>query len=225
MNWFLSIYRSPVGKKAVMAVTGILLFGFVLGHMLGNLKIFLGQAEYQAYADGLRTLGAPLFPHGSLLWIVRLVLLAAVALHIHAALTLWLLAKRARPRDYSRREVVQLDYAARTMRYGGVILLLYVIYHLMDLTWGTVHPGFAEHDVYHNVIGSFSVPWVAGVYIVANAVLGFHLYHGLWSLFQSLGWNHPRYNPWRRACAVVFSLFVSLGFIAVPVAVLTGLVR
>lgn len=225
MNWFLSFYRSAVGKKAAMAVTGLMLFGFVLGHMVGNLKFFLGPREYQAYADGLRALGYPLAPHGSLLWIARLGLLAAVALHIHAATTLWLQARKARPQDYSRREVVQLDYAARTMRYGGVIVLLYVVYHLLHLTWGSVHPDFRPHDVYHNVLAGFRVPWVALVYVAANVVLGFHLYHGLWSLFQSLGWNHPRYNRWRRTFAVVFSILVTLGFVSVPLAVLTGLVR
>jgi succinate dehydrogenase cytochrome b subunit len=225
MTWFFSLYRSPVGKKAVMAVTGIALFGFVLGHMVGNLKFFLGPQEFQAYADGLRSLGYPLFPHGSLLWIARCGLLVAVALHVHAATTLWLHARRARPRDYSRRELVQLDYAARTMRWGGVIILLYVVYHLLHLTWGTVHPDFRPDDVYHNVLAGFRVPWVAAVYVVANVILGFHLYHGLWSLFQSLGWNHSRYNPWRRAFAVVFSLVVAAGFIAIPVAVLAGWVR
>ena len=225
MTWFLSFYRSAINKKAVMAVTGIALFGFVFGHMLGNLKFFLGREEFQAYADELRALGYPLFPHGSLLWIVRGGLLAAVALHVHAATTLWLQARQARPQNYSRRELVQLDYAARTMRWGGALILLYVVYHLLHLTWGNAHPDFRADDVYHNVLAGFSVPWVAAVYIVANAILGFHLYHGLWSLFQSLGWNHPRYNPWRRAFAVVFSLVVAAGFISVPVAVLAGLVR
>jgi succinate dehydrogenase / fumarate reductase cytochrome b subunit len=222
MTWFRSIYRSAVGKKATMAATGLLLFGFVAGHMVGNLKFFLGPAEFQAYADGLRSLGYPLFPHGSLLWIARLALLGAVGLHVHAAATLWREARRARPRDYSRREAVQLDYAARTMRWGGVILLLYVVYHLLHLTSGDAHPDFREHDVYHNVAAGFEVPWVAAVYVAANLVLGFHLYHGLWSLFQSLGWNHPRYNPWRRAFAVAFAVLVAAGFIAVPVAVVAG---
>lgn len=224
MNWFLSFYRSAVGKKAVMAATGILLFGFVFGHMVGNLKFFLGPAEFQDYADGLRSLGYPIFPHESLLWIVRLGLLAAVGLHVHAAVTLWLQARRARPEDYSQRELVQLDYAARTMRWGGLIVLSYVVYHLMHLTWGNAHSDFRPHDIYHNVLAGFQVPWIAGVYIVANLVLGFHLYHGLWSLFQSLGWNHPRYNPWRRAFAVIFSVVVTAGFLSVPLAVVTGLV-
>ncbi len=225
MSWFLSLYRSAVGKKAVMAGSGILLFGFVAGHMVGNLKFFLGREEFQAYADGLRTLGYPLFPHGSLLWIARIGLLAAIGLHIHAALTLWRQARRARPEEYDRREAVQLDYAARTMRYGGVILFLYIVYHLSHLTWGSTHPDFRADDVYHNVLAGFQVPWVAAVYIVANLILGFHLYHGLWSLFQSLGWNHPRYNPWRRTFAVTFAVVVAAGFVSVPLAVLTGMVK
>lgn len=226
MNWFMSFYRAALGKKVVMAVTGIVLFGFVVGHMAGNLKVFEGPAKFNAYAEFLREMGTPLIPHGGLLWIARLVLLGCVGLHIHAAVSLVLLARRARPQDYDRREVVQLDYAARTMRWGGLIIALYVLYHLLQLTWGwgAVHPDFVPGDVYHNVVAAFSVPWIALTYVVANLVLGFHLYHGLWSMFQSLGWNHPRYNPWRRAFATAFAVIVTAGFIAVPVAVLTGLV-
>lgn len=224
MNWFGDVYRSTLGKKAVMAVTGIILFGFVLGHMAGNLKVFQGAEHFNAYAEGLRALGEPIVPHGGLLWIVRLVLLASVVLHITSATQLTLLNRRARPQDYDRRTAVQLDYASRTMRWGGVIIALYVVYHLMHLTWGNAHPDFISGDVYHNVIRGFSVWWVALVYVVVNVILGFHLYHGLWSLFQSLGWSHPRYNPWRRTFAVVFSVVVTVGFISVPLAVLSGLV-
>jgi len=229
MNWFMSFYRSAVGKKVVMAITGLVLFGFVLGHMVGNLKVFQGAESFNAYAGFLRDVGYPLVPHGALLWVARLALLAAVGLHIHAATSLVLLARRARPEPYDLRRVVQLDYAARTMRWGGVLIFLYVVYHLLHLTWGTVHPDFmpadaAGHHAYHNLVAGLANPLVAGVYILANLVLGFHLYHGLWSLFQSLGWNHPRYNRWRRAFAVVFAVVVSLGFLTVPVAVLSGIV-
>jgi succinate dehydrogenase / fumarate reductase cytochrome b subunit len=227
MTWFGSFYKTAVGKKAVMAVTGIVLFGFVVGHMAGNLKAFAGAEAFDHYAEALRTLGAPIAPPGVLLWVVRVALLAAVGLHIHAATSLVLMARRARPADYTRRERVQLDYAARTMRWGGVILLLYVVYHLLHLTFGTVHPDFqppdaAGHHAYRNLVVGLSHPVVAGFYVLASLVLGCHLYHGLWSMFQSLGWNHPRYNHWRRAFAVAFALAVAAGFVAVPVAVLLG---
>lgn len=225
MSWFGSFYRSAIGKKAVMAVTGLILFGFVLGHMAGNLKAFLGAGAFNHYAEWLRSVGEPAVPHGGLLWVARAVLLVAVVLHIHAATTLTLAARRARPVSYARREAVQVDYAARTMRWGGVILLLYVIYHLLHFTFGSAHPDFVPGDPYHNLVTAFRVPWVVAVYVAANLVLGFHLYHGLWSLFQSLGWNHPRYNRWRRGFAVLFAIVVTAGFVAVPLAVAAGVVR
>lgn len=228
MNWFTSFYRSAVGKKAVMAVTGVALFGFVVGHMAGNLKAFAGAEAFNHYAEFLRRVGSPLIPPGGLLWIARIGLLAAVALHIHAAASLVLLARRARPQAYSRRDAVQLDYASRTMRWGGVIIFLYVVYHLLHLTLGTVHPDFRPPDAagphaYHNLVVGLSNPVVAGVYALAALVLGCHLYHGLWSMFQSLGLNHPRYNSWRRVFAAVFAVVVAAGFLAIPVAVQLGI--
>src|SRR5262249_55037272 len=132
---------------------------------------------------------------------------------------------QARPAAYARRDVVQASYASRTLRWGGVIILLFVIYHLLDLTFGATHPSFAEGDVYHNVVASFRRWWVSGFYIVAQVALGLHLYHGLWSLFQSLGWNHPRFNRWRSGFAHAFAWIITLGNISFPLAVLTGLVR
>jgi succinate dehydrogenase / fumarate reductase cytochrome b subunit len=230
MTWFGSFYRSAVGKKAVMAVTGIALFGFVVAHVAGNLKAFAGPAAFNEYAAFLREVGHPLVPHQTVLWLLRITLLAAVALHIHAATSLVLMARRARPQDYVHLDPVQLDYAARTMRWGGVILLLYVIYHLLHLTTGTVHPDFrppdgVTHHAYHNLVVGLSNPVTAGVYALASLVLGFHLYHGLWSMFQSLGWNHPRYNRWRRAFAIAFALAVAAGFMAVPLAVQLGVLE
>jgi succinate dehydrogenase / fumarate reductase cytochrome b subunit len=229
MTWFGSFYQTAVGKKAVMAVTGIALFGFVVGHMAGNLKAFAGEEAFNHYAEFLREVGAPLAPPGALLWIARVTLLAAVVLHIHAATSLVLMARRARPADYTRRERVQLDYAARTMRWGGAIIFLYVVYHLLHLTFGTAHPDFqppdaAGHHAYRNLVVGLSNPVVAGVYVLASLVVGFHLYHGLWSMFQSLGLNHPRYNRWRRAFAVAFALAVAAGFVAVPLAVQLGVI-
>ena len=225
MSSIFGFYRSSLGKKAVMAVTGLLLFGFVLLHMVGNLKMYQGEAKYDAYAVGLREIGAPVLGHGQALWIARLVLLAAVLLHLHAAVVLTRQSRRARPVAYSARETVQATYASRTMRWGGVILFLFVLYHLAHLTLGWAHPDFEAGKVYQNVIVGFQVPWVAVLYVVANLALGLHLFHGLWSLFQTLGWHHPLLDPWRRRFAALFATVVTLGNVSFPIAVLTGLVR
>jgi succinate dehydrogenase / fumarate reductase cytochrome b subunit len=247
MSWFTDLYRSAVGKKAVMAVTGIILFGFVLGHMIGNLKLYepgmyhgvlcqedpylrplCGPARVpyiDAYGAFLRQVGVPALPAEGALWIARAVLLVAVLLHIWAAWQVTRLSQVARPRDYASRPKRHTSYASRTMRWGGVIILLFVIYHLLDFTAGKLNPGFVKGDVYRNVVASFSLWYVALFYIVAQVALGFHLYHGLWSLFQSLGWNSPRFNKWRSTFAHVFAWIITIGNISFPLAVWTGLVR
>ena len=225
MNWFTEVSRSAVGKKAVMAATGIVLFGFVLGHMLGNLKLYLGPEAINSYSRFLRTVGEPAVPAGVLLWAVRLVLIVCVLLHIWAAWRLTLVSRAARPVAYVAGTRIHTTYASRTMRWGGVIILLFVVYHLLHFTWGTVHPSFVPGDVYHNVVTGFQVWWVAIFYIAAQIALGFHLYHGLWSMFQSLGWNHPRFNLWRNGFAHAFAWIIVLGNVSFPLAVLTGLVR
>lgn len=222
--WFFRLYRSALVKKAVMAVTGLFLFGWILGHMAGNLKIFLGPEEFNHYAEFLREMGTPLLPRTTALWIIRVLLVTAAVFHIWSATSLTLQNRRARPQDYEMRHGVQLDYAARTMRVSGYLLLLYVVYHLMDLTFGVFDPRFVATDPYSNVVRGFQMAPVALVYIAANLLLGLHLYHGLWSLFQSLGWSHPTYNAWRRHFAVTFAVVITLGFVSVPIAVLTGIV-
>ena len=240
MSWFSDLTRSAVGRKAVMAVTGIILFGFVFVHMIGNLKLF-EAGEYNLFQDGayrpvryldaygffLRHVGEPFVPAYTLLWIARTVLLVAVALHIWAAWTLARTSREARPQAYLAKAKVHTAYASRTMRWGGVIILLFVIYHLLHFTTGTVHPDFQEGNVYHNVVTGFSARYwyISLFYIVAQVALGFHLYHGLWSLFQSMGWNHPRFNPWRSWFAHGFAWLITLGNISFPLAVLTGLVH
>ena len=223
----LSFYRSDVGKKAVMAVTGIMLFGFVLGHMAGNMKLYLGAENLNHYAEWLREIGQPLLPHGGLLWIARVVLVVAVGLHIQSAVLLTMKSRRARPQDYKNRNTVQATYASRTVRWGGVIIALFVVYHLAHFTFGPAwaHHDFIPGDVYHNVVAGFSVWWVSAFYIVANLALGLHLYHGLWSMFQSLGW-YTAANPhdWRRRFAQVFAIVIVAGNISFPLAVLSGLV-
>ena len=225
MSWAGNFYRSAIGKKAVMAVTGVILFGFVLLHMVGNLKIYLGAVHMNEYAHWLRALGTPAVPETGVLWIARLILLAAVALHIHSAVTLTAMNRAARPVGYRDRDYLAASYAARTMRWGGVIILLFVIYHLLHLTTGDAHPNFVKDDVYYNVVSGLQVWWVAAFYIIANLALGFHLYHGLWSMFSSVGWTHPKYAAWRRTFATTFAVVVTAGNISFPLAILSGLVR
>lgn len=225
MAWFTDIYRTAVGKKAVMAVTGIILFGFVLVHMVGNLHLYEGPRYMNEYGQFLRQVGAPAIPPHGALWIARVVLLGAVALHIWAAWQVTRMSQEARPSRYEHKRKMHTSYASRTMRWGGVIIVLFVIYHLLHFTAGSVHPDFHEGEPYHNVVAGFRIWWVSLFYIVANVALGFHLYHGVWSLFQSLGWNHPRFNHWRSAFAHTFAWVVTIGNVSFPIAVLTGLVR
>ncbi|MFN8035109.1 MAG: succinate dehydrogenase cytochrome b subunit [Acidimicrobiia bacterium] len=228
--WPVRFYRSAVGKKWVMAVTGIVLLGFVLVHMIGNLKLFLGthhgRHAIDVYGEWLRTLGEPALPRTVLLWIVRLVLISAFVLHIHSALTLTRMNHRARPMKYqSKRDYVAANFASRTMRYSGVIVGLFLIYHLMDLTWGVGGADFTRGHVYDNLVNSFQRPPVAIVYIAAMVVLAVHIFHGAWSMFQSLGWNNPRYNAARLWFARGFALLILVGNVSMPIAVMTGAVK
>ena len=215
---------SSIAKKTIMAVTGLILFGWIVGHMSGNLKVFQGAEKFNAYAEFLREMGAPLFPESGVLWLVRGALTLALVLHVWSATSLTLINRRARDKDYETRKSVQLDYAARTMRWSGYLIAFYIVFHLMHLTWGNVHHNFVLGNPYANLVSGFQILPIALVYIAANLLLGMHLYHGLWSMFQSLGLNHPSYNASRRYFAVAFAVVVCLGFISVPVAVLTGIV-
>jgi succinate dehydrogenase / fumarate reductase cytochrome b subunit len=215
------LYSTYVGKKYAMAVSGIVLMLFVLGHMIGNLKLYLGAPDLDAYGHWLRTVGEPALPAQTLLWIVRIVLLAAVAIHIHAAYALTVVNRRARPVRYaSHRDYVAADFASRTMRWTGVIVALFVVFHLLDLTWGPANPDFREGDPYHNVVESFQRAPVAIVYVIANLALALHLYHGAWSLTQSMGWVFPH----RRTYAIAFATVIAIGNVSFPIAVLTGIV-
>lgn len=208
-----------------MAVSGGILILFVIGHMLGNLKAFLGPQAINAYAEGLRTMGEPLVGRTQLLWLARVVLLAAAGIHVLAAAQLTLVSNAARPVGYRKVPHLETTYASRTMRWGGVIILLYVVYHLMHITFGTVHPAFIPGDVYHNLVTGFQDWRVVLAYAVATLALSFHLYHGAWSALQTLGAAHPRYDGYRRAGAAVVAVGVLLGFLSVPVAVITGVLR
>jgi len=218
--WPLEFYRSAVGKKWIMAVTGIALLGFVLVHMIGNLKAYLGPAEANHYAEALRDLLVPIFPRSFILWTVRLGLIGAFALHIHAAYVLTRMNHRSRPASYSsKRDYVAANFASRTMRWSGVIVLLYLAFHLADLTWGNANPDYVRGDAYNNLVLSLDQPVVAALYIVANLALGVHIFHGAWSLFQSLGLNNPRFNNWRLYFARGFAAIIVIGNLSFPIMV------
>jgi succinate dehydrogenase / fumarate reductase cytochrome b subunit len=222
--WFVELYRTAVGKKYVMAITGIVGLGFVLVHMVGNLKIYLGHADINHYGEWLRDLLVPFVPRTVALWLLRSTLIGAVALHIHAAWSLTRLNHKADIKYYSRRDYVAANFASRTMRWTGIIVGLFVLWHLSDLTWGFANGDFIRGDVAHNMIHSFRRVPVALLYIVANLALGVHLWHGCWSLFQSLGWNRPRFNKWRSWFAWGFATVVVLGNLTFPILIVTRVV-
>lgn len=224
--WPVELYRSAVGKKWVMAVTGILLMGYVFAHMFGNLKVYFGPEDFNHYGEFLRELLVPLLPRTWTLWLLRIGLTAAFVLHIHAAAGLTLMNRRARGGQayLSKRDYQAANAASRSMRMTGVVIALFVVFHLADLTWGTVNPDFVRGDVYRNLVASFERPLVALIYVVANVALGIHLFHGAWSMFQSLGLNNPRWNSWRRGFALGFAGVVAAGNLSFPLAVQTGIV-
>jgi succinate dehydrogenase / fumarate reductase cytochrome b subunit len=210
--------RSSIGLKIVMALTGVILSGYVLAHMAGNLQAFQGPGPIDAYAKMLHD--APV-----LLWGARLVLLVAVGLHIWAYIVLTRRNLEARPQGYRAERHRESSYASRSMVLTGPILLAFIIYHILHLTTGTVHPSFREGSVYHNVVTGLKVWWVALFYLLALAALGLHLWHGVWSMFQTLGASQDRYDSIGRKIATVFTLAVVLGFAAVPIAVLAGVLK
>jgi succinate dehydrogenase / fumarate reductase cytochrome b subunit len=227
----LDLYRSYVGKKWVMALTGIGLMGFVFLHMVGNLKMYLGPVDFNHYAEFLRELLVPILPRTVTLWLMRIGLIVAFVLHIHCAYGLTRINAAARPVKYkSPRDYVAVSFAARTMRWSGIIVGLFLLWHLADLTWGfkAVNPDFVRGDAYENVAYSLDRPWVAAIYILGNLALGLHLYHGAWSIFQSLGSMsprfNPRHNPLRRGFAAGFAIIVAGINITFPIAVLAGIV-
>lgn len=211
-------YDSTIGKKAVMAVTGLVLFGFLVVHMLGNLQVFLGAEVMDRYAAMLH--GTP-----ELIWGSRSVLLVSVLLHIWASIQLTAVKSAARPVGYVKPGNVQATKASTTMMLSGPVIGAFVVGHLLHLTTGTIHPHFVELHAYENVVLGFQNPIASGLYIIAMLFVGLHLSHGIWSLFQSLGFSHPRYTPKIKAFAAVFSWLLIAGFISVPIAVLTGIVN
>lgn len=219
-------YRNTIGKKVVMAVTGLILFGYVVGHLAGNLQVYAGREVMNAYGEFLHT--SP-----GLLWGTRLLLLVSVILHIAASVSLTLQARRARPERYVKLRPVQASYSSRTMMWSGPIIAAFVIYHLLHFTFGTVHPDFQQQMIanqaiplpYDNVVSGFKVLPVSLAYIFAMVLLGMHLHHGLYSMFQSTGLVHPRYTPTLKQFARAAAALIVFGYISIPIAVLTGIVK
>jgi succinate dehydrogenase / fumarate reductase, cytochrome b subunit len=226
LPWPLDLYQSAVGKKWAMAVSGIMLLGFVLIHMIGNLKVYLGPEDINHYGEWLREIAVPALPRTVFLWLLRGGLITAFAVHMHAAYALTRMNHRARPTKYaSDRDYVAANFASRTMRWTGIIVILFVIFHLADLTWGSANPDFERGNVYHNMVGSFDRIPVAVAYIVANLALAVHIFHGAWSLFASLGVSNPRLVKLRRAFAVGFAAIILLGNISFPIMVQAGVIE
>lgn len=213
-----------------MAVSGLIMVLYLLAHMYGNLKIFSGQAAFDNYSHHLRTLGEPFLPYAGALWIIRVVLLAAVLVHIYAAVVLWARARGAtggrggqRYESTRARRGVQRTYASFTMRWGGVVVALFIVYHLLHLTWNVIHPGGASASPYERVVGGFGVWWVTLSYTIALLAVGFHLRHGFWSAFATLGANTGvRRRRNLNVLATVVALVITVGFLVPPFAILIG---
>jgi len=210
-------YQASIGKKAVMAVTGVVLFGYLVGHLAGNLQVYVGAAQMDGYAAFLHSMPA-------LLWGVRVLLLICVVAHITASIQLTLLKREARPDGYVKREAIGSSSASRTMIWSGAMIAAFVIYHLLDLTTGTANAHFQELHAYENLVYSFRRFPVSAFYILGMVLLGMHLYHGLWSMFQTLGFSHPRYTPAIKRLAAWVAILLAAGFISIPIAVMTRLV-
>lgn len=214
-----AFWNNAIGKKWLMAVTGLVLFAYVLVHMLANLQVFSGSAEtLNAYGRFLRI--AP-----ALLWIARVALLAALAVHVVAGVQLYFQKKRARPVDYAQWTATVSSPASRTMLWSGLLIFGFVVYHLLDLTVGTANPDFVHGDIYHNIIVSLAQAGASIAYLVAMVALGFHLWHGLWSMFQSVGVANRRWLRTMKQAAVITATLIALGFASIPIAVLTGVIR
>ncbi|MDE3052584.1 MAG: succinate dehydrogenase cytochrome b subunit [Gemmatimonadota bacterium] len=227
MRWLVELYRSTIGKKIIMAVTGLIGIAFVFLHMVGNLQVFIGQNKFDAYAALLHG------PLAELLWAARAVLIAAVLLHVLMAWQLTRRARAARPVDYRMREAQVSTLASRTMRWGGVLLLVFIVFHILHFTVGAIDPAgvfhdtdaLGRHDIYGDVVASFRIWWVSGFYLLAMAFLGLHLFHGAWSSLRTLGVARPSDHPLHRRIAAAVAIAVWLGFTLVPLGVIAGIVH
>jgi succinate dehydrogenase / fumarate reductase cytochrome b subunit len=211
-------WSSSIGKKAVMAVTGLIMIAFLIAHVLGNLQVFAGPLKINEYSAALRRLGP-------LLWLARGGLIAALVLHVLAAYQLTQRKRTARPIGYADADPQVSTFAARTIRWGGVLLLVFIILHLLHFTFGTIHPAFDHKDVYGNIVVAFQVWWVALLYVLAMIGLGLHLYHGTWSSIRTLGLTRASGNPLKRRAAAVVAWAIYLAFSIIPIAVFAGVIR
>jgi succinate dehydrogenase / fumarate reductase cytochrome b subunit len=225
LPWPLDLYQSAVGKKWAMAVSGVMLLGFVLVHMIGNLKVYLGPEDINHYGEWLREIAVPALPRTVFLWLMRGGLILAFGVHMHAAYALTRMNHRARPTKYaSDREYLAANFASRTMRWTGIIVILFIVFHLADLTWGSANPDFVRGEVYDNMVHSFERVPVAIAYVVANLALSIHIFHGAWSLFASLGVSNPKLVKFRRNFALGFAALILIGNVSFPVMVQAGVI-
>lgn len=228
MSWFANLYASSIGKKLVMAITGLIIFGFAVGHMSGNLLIFLGPEVFNDYAHTLQS-------SGPLLWGTRITLLIAFPLHIFSAIQLKQQNAAARPQAYGQLTAQASTLSSRTMIYGGIVLLLFIAYHILHFTLHLTQPGLdgmtmlngeEVHDAYGMVVTGFTagaMGWAhVGLYLAAMVALGLHLYHGVWSALQSMGLNHPKYNAMRKQAAAAFAFIIAIGFSLGPILTAVG---
>ncbi len=220
------IRATSIGKKLLMASASLILFLFVILHLAGNLKIFLGEEPFNHYAEWLRTVGSPLFPSKTVLWIVRVLLIAAFLVHVGAYYLLWLRTRRARTHGYRKYDPQVFSWMSRAMLWGGIAILAFVVFHLLHLTTGTIHPDvayrFQRANPYENAIAGFHVWWVTVFYVIGVVALGMHLYHGLWSAMQTFGINNPTYNRYRRPTAAAIAILIAVGYLSIPLGVAMG---
>jgi succinate dehydrogenase cytochrome b subunit len=217
-------FSNSVVKKAVMAVSGIIMVLFLIAHMIGNLHVYQGAASFNAYSEWLRSFGEPAFPPRTLLTAIEIVLLVSVVAHMWAAYSLWAQARRARPVPYVTKKRVQQSFASRTLRWGGTIILLFIIWHILDMTFGAVNPVGTDSTPYDRLVASFSNPWITIFYVVALVLLGLHLRHGVFSATQTLGQTNKRRERAVNVFATVFATVLIAGYLVVPATVLFGLV-
>jgi succinate dehydrogenase / fumarate reductase, cytochrome b subunit len=223
------IQATSIGRKLLMATSSIVLFLYVVGHLAGNLKVFFGPDPFNEYAAWLRVAGSPLFPGEGVIWIARVVLLGALLVHMGAYVQLWRQKRRARSTGYRTFDPQVFNWTSRTMAWGGIAIFGFVVFHVLHLTTGHIQPdpvvGFDHADPYANLIAGFSVWWVSGIYVIGVVALGMHLFHGLWSAMQTFGINNPKYNRYRRPSAAGIAILITIGYLVIPLAVLTGMVR
>ena len=222
------VTRTSIGRKLLKASASIILFIYIVGHLAGNLKIFLGPEPFNHYAEWLRVAGSPLFPEQGVLWIARVVLLAALLVHVGAYIDLWTRRRRARKTSYRKYDPQVFSWTSRTMMWGGIAIFAFVIFHLLHLTTGDIQPDvayeFQRGNPYDNAIAGFRVWWVTAFYMVGVVALGLHLYHGLWSALQTFGVNNPRYNRYRRPTAGAIAVLITIGYLSIPLAVMAGVI-